>query len=118
MTERDPNTEAAFQRCVELLRESNESAPTPAPAVAWHEHGAFDEIEKAQSQISRARDALAGIAALMQPDSKAADEQLDMAHRSDAVAIFDFFAEAMSEPLDVLNQAVFRLQQDLRAGQP
>ncbi len=95
-----------------------DTTPTPDPAVAWHEHGAFDDLYAAQWQISRARDALAGIAALLQPDSRGGDEQLNMAHRSDASAVFAFFAEAMQAPLEVVDSAANRLKTALRTGQP
>jgi hypothetical protein len=122
----------AYQRACELLEQGemarrvaqmiqagdSRQKQAPAQIAPWHEHKAFYAMEGAQTQISRARDAMAGIAALMQPDSQAANEQLNMARRADAFAVFDFFAEALREPLETLDIASNMLQRDLRAGQP
>lgn len=105
--------ETALERARQMMNEAMAEAATP-----WHEHGAFGDIEGARWQIARARDALAGIAAMLEPATEAYDEQMNMAHRSDAAAVFAFFAEAMREPLDVIDQAALRLQNDLRTGQP
>ncbi len=104
----------AFRLACELLRE--QSAPASAPVIAWHEHKAFHAIDEAQSKISLARDALAGISAMLQPESIHYDEQMNMTRRSDASAVFGFFAEAMREPLETLDSAAYMLQSDLRAG--
>lgn len=107
--------EAIARRVAELLQEAD--APK-APAIAWHEHKAFHAIEEAQSKISLACAALAGISAMLQPENVSYDEQMNMTHRSDASAVFRFFAEAMREPLVTLERAAFMLERDLRAGQP
>lgn len=106
---------AAFARVTELAKEI--AAQPAAPAAPWHEHAAFDEIDAARCQIGRARDALAGIAALMQPESMAGNEQLNMARRADAYAVFDFFASSLVAPLDAIESASFRLQKGLRTAQ-
>jgi hypothetical protein len=108
------STEAAFKHVSDLLKEARLKA---APAKPWHEHAAFDEIDAARWQATRARDALAGIAALLQPDSREGNEQLNMARRAVAYAVFDFFAEVLRAPLDAIDSASNRLQKDLHAAQ-
>lgn len=113
--------EAVLDQVRSMLDEATAAdtpTPNPAPAIPWCEHGAFCEIDGARWQIVRARDALAGIAAMLQPETDAYDEQMNMTRRSDAAAVFAFFAEAMCEPLAVIDEAASRLQTDLRAGQP
>ena len=117
MTDNADN-ETVFQRmCLEMER-ANSAQTTQEPAIAWHKHGAFDDMEAARWQIERARDALAGLAALMQPDIQAGNAQLNMARRGDVFAVLDFFAEAMREPLAVLDESANRLEKDLRNGHP
>ena len=117
MSETTPR-EAALERVRELLAEARAKQSSPAPARPWNKHGAFDDMEAARWQIERARDALAGLAALMQPDIQAGNAQLNMARRGDVFAVLDFFAEAMREPLAVLDESANRLEKDLRIGHP
>lgn len=90
--------------------------PASCRGTPWHEHNAFWAIEEAQSKISLARDALAGISAMLHPEVNHFDEQMNMTRRSDASAVFGFFAEAMREPLETLDSAASMLKSDLRAG--
>jgi len=115
---RETALERARKMIEATLAEADTSASSPAPATPWHEHGAFDDIDGARWRIDLARDALAGIGSMLQPYGKAGDEQLNMANRGDAAAVFMFFAEAMREPLDLIDQAAFRLKTALRTGQP
>lgn len=108
----------AALRIAELLLDETTMPKPAAPAIPWHEHSAFEEIEEARWKIARARDALAGIAAMLESENSEKDEQMNLARQSDAGAVFAFFAEAMREPLDVVDTAANRLQIALRTGQP
>lgn len=109
--------EAIFRDICERLEQAKKAPqPAPAPARPWHEHNAFEAMEDARFKVSRARDALAGIAAMLQPATSHGDEQMNMTHRSDAAAVFEYFAENMREPLETLDIAANMLQSDLRAG--
>lgn len=115
----DPaDNEVIFQQICNLVEQAKAQQPAPAPARPWHEHSAFVSMEDARFKVSRARDALAGIAALLQPCMEEGDEELSMARRSDAAAVFEYFAETMREPLETLDSAANLLQSALRTGQP
>lgn len=110
--------EALFQSIRERIEQANARQPAPAPTRPWHEHIAFGAMEDARLKVSRARDAMAGIAALLQPYMEEGNEQLNMARRGDVAAVFDYFAETMREPLDTLDIAANMLQSALRMGLP
>jgi len=59
--------------------------------------GAFDDLDTALYNIERLADALRGIGNLLQPEHTPANEQLNMARRSDASAVFEFFGEVLKE---------------------
>lgn len=65
------------------------NAPHSAP-------DALNELDAALYNISRLADALRGIGSLLQPEHTGADEQLNMARRSDASAVFAFFGEVLA----------------------
>lgn len=83
--------------------------PTPSTGIPLHEHGAFDDIAVSLRGISLAANALRGIGTLMQPEHTRADEQLNMARRSHAAAVFEFFGEVIMEHYDILNEATDRV---------
>jgi hypothetical protein len=113
----EAETKAMLERIGNLYREAHDLERAYMPVKPWHEHAAFDDIDAARVDITRARDALSGISALLQPESAAGNEQLNMARRADACAVFNYFAECLIEPLGVIESASFRLQQDLRTAQ-
>jgi len=103
--------EAIFQHVLKLRAESTKK-------TAGDEHAEFAVIDDARWKATRAIDALAGIAALLQPHSTAGNEQLNMARRADAAAVFDLFAEVLRTQMEAIESATFHLQQDLRTIKP
>lgn len=85
-------------------------AEAAAPARPLHQHGAFLDLAAAVRLLSLGADALKGIGAMMQPDSEAGNEQLNMARRGDASAIFEFFGEVLKEPVQIASEAAERLE--------
>jgi hypothetical protein len=76
----------------------NQNHIVPASDIPpLHKHGAFDDLDAALYNIHRLSNALRGIGNLLHPESNSADEQLNMARRSDASAVFEFFGEALNE---------------------
>jgi len=77
-----------------------------------HQRSALDDLDSALYQISRLADALSGIGHLLQPEHGRADEQLNLAHRSGASAVFEFFGEVLNEYRDKAVCAHNTLQQE------
>lgn len=88
-----------------ILREA-----AAAPARPLHQHGAFLDLAAAVRLLALGADALKGIGVMMQPDSDAGNEQLNMARRGDASAIFEFFGEVLKEPVQIASEAAERLE--------
>jgi len=63
----------------------------------FYQHVAFNDLDTALYNIERLADALRGIGSLLQPEHTHGDEQLNMAHRSDASAVFEFFGGVLKE---------------------
>lgn len=82
--------------------------------VPLHELGEFYDVQAALDFIGQAKDALLGIAQLLQPEMSRHDEQLNIVHRSQVGAIFRFFGEALSEPVGIAYDANDRLQTALK----
>lgn len=82
--------------------------------ISFHAHGAFDDIEAAASFIELGIDAIEGIGFMLQPEMADADEQMNFTRRSNASAVFRFFGEAMKSSIRDINDASFRLSNDLR----
>jgi len=91
----------------------NQSPTAPAPGVRqFHQHGAFADLDAALYRIRLAADALMGIGNLLHPEKADADEQLNMAMRHDASAIFAFFGEVLGECGEIAAEARETLQQE------
>lgn len=75
-----------------------------------HRNPAFLDLAEAIRIIALGADALKGIGAMMQPESKAGDEQLNMARRGEASAIFEFFGEVLKGPAQIASEATDRLE--------
>jgi hypothetical protein len=87
----------------------NQNQITPTSGIPpLHKHGAFDDLDAALENIYRLTNALRGIGNLLQPEF--ADEQLNMARRSDASAVFEFFSEALREYREIAAEASQTLQ--------
>lgn len=83
----------------------------PKPATSpLHEHGAFLDLAAAIRLLALGAEALNGIGTMMRPDSEAANEQLNMARRGEASAIFEFFGEVLKEPALIASEAADRLE--------
>jgi len=83
--------------------------PAPAQGIPLHQHGAFDDLAVSLDRISKMAGALKGIGSLMMPEHSAANEQLNMAFRTDAAAIFEFFADVLGESREIAAEAADRL---------
>lgn len=83
--------------------------------IPLHDHGAFNDIEAAASFIELGIDAIEGIGVMLQPDMSSVDEQMNFTRRSNASAVFRFFGEAMKSSIRNINEASFRLSNDLRS---
>lgn len=87
---------------------------TPASGIPpLHQHGAFFDLDAALDRIRLAADALDGIGILLMPEHTRADDQLNMALRSQAAAIFVFFGEVLSESRENAAEALHYLQRDI-----
>lgn len=84
----------------------------PAPGVPLHKHGEFHDLEAALNSIDLLSRALCGIGNLLQPESEHADEQLNLAWRSDASAVFEFFGKSLDEYREIAEQARETLQRE------
>lgn len=80
-------------------------------------NGAFDDIDAAATLINLGTDALKGIGAMMEPEYLNEDGQMNLAHRSDASAVFRFFGEVLKEPLQTITNAAFRLEQETKRAE-
>lgn len=89
--------------------ETTTNQPKPATRPL-HQHGAFYDLAAAVRLLALGADALKGIGAMMQPDSDAGNEQLNMARRGEASAIFEFFGEVLKEPAQIAGEAADRLE--------
>jgi hypothetical protein len=84
---------------------------TPVPSIPpIRQHGAFYDLDAAIDRIRLAADALKGIGSLLQPEHTEANEQLNLARRYDASAVFEFFGEVLSESRDIASEASDTLQ--------
>lgn len=77
-----------------------------------HQHGAFDDLDAALYNIERLADALRGIGNLLQPEHTRGYEQLNMAHRSDASVVFEFFGGVLKEYREIAVRAHNTLQRE------
>ena len=99
------------RRIVEILRTAEaEAAAAPAFAVPPRRYGAFDDLYARLQFIQFAADALKGLASLMQPMHSSGDEQLNLALRSEATAVFRFFGEALKDPAEEAYNDAERLE--------
>ncbi|MDD2894356.1 MAG: hypothetical protein PHF20_10585 [Halothiobacillaceae bacterium] len=73
---------------------------------------AFDDLDAALNRIRLAADALNGIGNLLQPETSKADEQLNMARRHDASAVFEFFGEVLGESREIASEACETIQRE------
>lgn len=87
---------------------------TPVKGIPLHEHGAFDDLAASLDRIYLMAGALKGIGSLMRPEHTAANEQLNMAFRADAAAVFEFFADVLSESREIASEAADRLHYEAR----
>jgi len=83
-------------------------------SIPLHDHGAFNDIDAAASFIELGIEAIEGIGVMLQPDMSSGDEQMTLTRRSNASAVFRFFGEAMKSSIRDINDASFRLSNDLR----
>lgn len=88
----------------------SEQAQTELPL---HEHGAFYDVQAALSFIAQAKEALLGIGELLRTEMSCHDEQLNLVHRSQVAAIFNFFGTALHEPVETAYNANERLQREV-----
>jgi len=96
-----------------------EAIPKTAPAATpLHEHGAFYDAGAALAFIDRAKDAMLCIGDMLQPNMAAADEDLHQVKRSQVAAIFAFFGEALSQPVEHASEANHRLWLEARKMDP
>ncbi|BBE51187.1 hypothetical protein OYT1_ch1641 [Ferriphaselus amnicola] len=87
--------------------------PTKPGIPPLHKHGAFDDIDEALNRIRLAASALSGLGSLLEPEHTRADEQLNMALRSQASAVFEFFGLILTENREIAVEAVSRLHFDI-----
>lgn len=80
----------------------------------FYQHVAFNDLDTALYNIERLADALRGISSLLQVENTIADEQLNMAHRSDASAVFEFFGEVLKGYREVAVCAHNNLQREAK----
>lgn len=79
-------------------------------SLPLHQNGAFYDVQEALTFIGQAKDALLGMADLLQPELMIHDEQLNAVHRSQVAAIFLFFGTALADPVQIAYNANERLQ--------
>jgi hypothetical protein len=93
------------------------SAPALPPVQATT--GALEDLDAALYKIDRLADVLSGIGNLLHPEYNRADEQLNMARRSDASAVFMFFGEVLKEytEIGVLAHNTLQREDERKGGQ-
>ncbi|MDO9191080.1 MAG: hypothetical protein Q7U24_14510, partial [Sulfurimicrobium sp.] len=87
-------------------------------ATPLHEHGAFYDAGAALAFIDRAKDAMLCIGDMLQPNMAVADEDLHHVKRSQVAALFAFFGEALSQPIEHASEANDRIWQEARKMEP
>jgi hypothetical protein len=86
------------------------SATAEAQATPLHQRHEFTDAEKALYFINRAMDAIQGIGDLLQPGMEKEDGDLHHVKRSQVAAIFEFFGQALAEPVEIATEANHRLR--------
>ncbi|MDP2829206.1 MAG: hypothetical protein Q8O37_11440 [Sulfuricellaceae bacterium] len=94
---------------IESIRTDNGMDSATKQATPLHQRHELTDAEKALYSISLAKDALQGIGYLLRPNMEREDGDLHQVKRSQVAAIFEFFGQALAEPVEIASEANHRL---------